>query len=320
MASTRSAILAASKAMPGGGRPNPGPQQMQGPYVGQMSPLVQQLGNERGYCLAPETRVLCPDFLWHPVGSLIPGDDVIAFDEKPEPGRRRHMHIATVLATPRLVRPSHRVRFTNGREVVASAEHMWLSPDSRWMLTRNLCPGREVMYLGAPWDGPDTSWESGWLAGAFDGEANLSPRGGKSAGCGWYLNFTQKSGGVLDHAEQLLKEKGYEVRPEVNDLAKDMYRLCVTGMYDCFRFLGECRPVRLLAKAPAWLEGTSYARSRGTVRSREYVAIVESVEFLGDREVVGIATSTRTLFAEGLFSHNSNLYGGFLPRPPRDVH
>jgi Phage portal protein len=44
-----SAILAASKAMPGAAARTMSPQQMQGPYTGRMSPLVQQLSNERGY-------------------------------------------------------------------------------------------------------------------------------------------------------------------------------------------------------------------------------------------------------------------------------
>jgi 8-oxo-dGTP pyrophosphatase MutT (NUDIX family) len=48
-----------------------------------------------------------------------------------------------------------------------------------------------------------------------------------------------------------------------------------------------------------------------------YNAVVESVEYLGEQDVVAISTSTRTLFAEGLYSHNSNSYGPFLPRPAR---
>ena len=43
----RSAIIAATKAMPGAARPTPAPQG--GTYYGALSPLVQQLNNERGY-------------------------------------------------------------------------------------------------------------------------------------------------------------------------------------------------------------------------------------------------------------------------------
>ena len=35
--------------MPGAASRTVSPQQMQGPYIGRMSPLVQQLNNERGY-------------------------------------------------------------------------------------------------------------------------------------------------------------------------------------------------------------------------------------------------------------------------------
>jgi 2'-5' RNA ligase len=44
-----SAILSASKALPGGARPTSASQAGQGPYIGRISPLVQQLANERGY-------------------------------------------------------------------------------------------------------------------------------------------------------------------------------------------------------------------------------------------------------------------------------
>ena len=64
------------------------------------------------------------------------------------------------------------------------------------------------------------------------------------------------------------------------------------------RFLGEIRPKRLLAKAAQWYEGKAPNHVDG------YVDVIK-MEYLGDQEVVAIGTSTKTLFVEGFFSHNS---------------
>jgi 2'-5' RNA ligase len=89
-----SAILAASKSMPGGGRPNPGPQQQQGPYIGRMSPLVQQLNNEHGYAntyggFLPRPPQTFTDGAFSPFSPImpVPIDAPPPGFERPEPRR-----------------------------------------------------------------------------------------------------------------------------------------------------------------------------------------------------------------------------------------
>jgi hypothetical protein len=65
---------------------------------------------------------------------------------------------------------------------------------------------------------------------------------------------------------------------------------------EALRFLGQIRPRRLLAKFTPDALGTMHALSS--------VSVV-SIEDLGDRDVVAIQTTTGTLIAEGLASHNS---------------
>ena len=287
----------------------------QGNGFGTISPTVSNMYFNNPYCLAPQTRILCSDLIWRPVRDLAAGDEIIGFDEKSLPGQRRKMRIAKVLACPVIQQPSYRITLDDGREVVASSEHLWKEGSGgNWIYTRNLKPGRTIMDLGEPWE-TDDSWKGGWLAGVFDGEASLASRTEASPG-GWYISFPQNPGPVLDLCERLLKEDGYHVRHK-KDPGRDIHRLHVTGIYDCLRILGTCRPIRLLDKIPGWIDGISYARSRGKRRGQRYSATVKSVEFLGEQDVVAIATSTKTLFAEGLFSHNSNTYGPFLPRPSR---
>jgi hypothetical protein len=283
------------------------------------------------YCLSPETRVLCADLRWRPIGTLTVGDNILAFDEQPGESGRRKFRMAEVQATQRLMRPSYRVRFTDGREVVASAEHRWLRGagvresatyacvscgrpfarrqelgnhgkdahgqtgvfDPDWITTAELSAGCGIRDFGEPWH-EDQSRAAGYLAGAYDGEASLSSR---APGANFGVYFAQKPGVVLDHVREMVEAKGYSTSTVAG---LSCSALGITSAYNTLRFLGEMRPLRLLPKVPAWLEGRSPFRRRGA----KY-AVVESVEFLGDHEVVAIGTSTHTLIAEGLFSHNS---------------
>jgi len=189
--------------------------------------------------------------------------------------------------------------------LVVGEEHSLLSGerDSRWLRARYTRPGREIRDLGMPWQAGE-SWAHGWLAGAFDGEASLSSR--TKPGSGWFIVFAQLPGAVLDLADLLLGQMGFETRyknpkrhPDITH--RDVQKLAITGIYDCLRFLGECRPVRLLSKSQPWLEAGSPARTRGTARQRRYNAPMDNVEYLGEREIVALETDSRTMLAEGLF-------------------
>lgn len=248
--------------------------------------------------LGPSTRTLCADLIWRPVGDLAVGDELIAFEgplavsAKAPKRHRRRMRVATVASWAPVIFPCFRIEFTDGRQVVTCSEYQWLTdPSSRWVYTRNLTPGRLIRDLGLPWQVED-SWEAGWLGGAFDGEAWTAS--------GWCIGFCQNEGAVLDLAERLCEKRGYEFRKKA-DKGRDTRRIHITGIYDTLRFLGECRPIRLLEKSHGWIETRTPVRSRGSVRARRYSIAIEKIEFLGDVEAIAIQTSTQTILAEGLF-------------------
>jgi hypothetical protein len=68
------------------------------------------------------------------------------------------------------------------------------------------------------------------------------------------------------------------------------------GRSQLLRFLGQIRPRRLL--------GGFHPDDGGRIRSIGNVRI-KRIRFLGDREVIGLTTSTGTFVAEGFASHNS---------------
>lgn len=286
------------------------------------------------YCLDPATRILCKDLTWRPLGELKIGDELIAFDETAPAGGRRKFRTAQVESCDRIVRPSYRIRFTDGREVIASGEHRWLAArhgrgvaptgniceichihvktfnalqshrskhhgilgtfDPEWITTAEMRIGCRIKDFGIPWE-RDKSWEAGYLAGVFDGEASLYSAPSR----GYGISFAQKPGAVMDLTENLLRTR-VEKLTRLPAQASGVATLNVRGLYDSLRLMGECGQVRLNGKVAAWLEGRQCFQRVGP----KY-ATVESIEFLGDRGVVAIGTSTKTLIAEGLFSHNS---------------
>ena len=93
------------------------------PDIGFTFSLNPYRGCEHGciYCLVPETPVLCADMAWRPIGELRVGDELVGFDEYPEPGRTRKLRKATVESVSWSKRLTHRV-ITEQTEVAATAD------------------------------------------------------------------------------------------------------------------------------------------------------------------------------------------------------
>lgn len=263
-------------------------QHPQNPRQGDVGAIVESIRANGFYCLAPETLVLCADLVWRKLGELMVGDEVIGFDE--ELDKRQRFRRATVEATDRRTLDCYEVETALG-VTVASADHLWLVTRHRreWVRTADLRRDDQIVSFGAPWH-VDTSHGGGYLAGLFDGEGHLSER---------RVAMSQLPGAVLDEAIELLDRRGYtfDVRKHP-DSGVAMVRL-LGGRHEALRFLGSIRPRRLLAKAEQIWDGLlTWSRSG----NHEPVVGLRRV---GPREVVAIGTSTRTLIADGLLSHNS---------------
>ena len=85
-------------------------------------------------CVAPDTRILKADLTWSRAGEIMPGDELLAFDEtngEARPGLRapkryRRLAKGNVTGVRVLKKPAYRLTFDDGTSVVASENHMWL--------------------------------------------------------------------------------------------------------------------------------------------------------------------------------------------------
>lgn len=271
-------------------------------------------------CVGSQTRILTADLRWARAGDVQVGDQLVGFDETNgptlpglrAPSQYRRWRRTEVEAVTRIRKPSYRLVFDDGTEVVASEDHMWLGGSHRvggrgwrWQTTRGLVCNRKdqrswLLKLTDVVE-PEETWEAGWLAGFFDGEGNIISAGVRKAG--WRVSVAQKLGPEADLCEYLLKERGFDVRKSLRTHSngwKDVVAMYLGGgMPEVLRFLMLTRPQRLISNFvnDCLPHASLYSRSRQAVG-------LAVKEFLGEQEVMAIQTSSRTYVAEGLASHN----------------
>lgn len=269
-----------------------------------------------GFCVDPATRVLTADLRWVAIGELGEGEQIVAVDEHTPGGRgkARKMRTATVQRVGRVIRQAYRITLDDGREVVCTDRHPWLTrkvaTDAQWrslsgegnQVVGKIEVGTLVRSITTPWDGAD--YEDGWFSGMLDGEGSIS--NGNRAGC--QLCVSQVKGAVWDRAERYLEKRGYAYRVEEDGKperdgkhgSRPVGKLVLTRMDDIFRLLGQARPSRFVGRR--FWEGRELPGKRGA--GKAWAKVVE-IEPLGEQEMVDLQTSTGTYIAEGLVSHNT---------------
>ncbi|MBI5940126.1 MAG: hypothetical protein HY859_06845 [Caulobacterales bacterium] len=262
-------------------------------------------------CLAPGTRILTADLQWTPVEALKVGQRIAGFDEYPAPGvKQRKSTVAVVEELGRAVRPSVRI-VTDRGEVTASTGHLWLAkkgrPGFQWHRSDELAPGDQVQFLAEPWE-QDVTYDGGRVRGFLEGEgyagawsngAHAKPR----------IGWGQLPGRLIDEINGLVVDRGFSISVSHRQSGARKNTIALTevlgGWREVLRFLGVFRPTRLIERAEDLLSGHAFD-GRATIP-----ATVLAIEPLGDLEVVTIATSSKTLIAEGFLAHNC--YGNAMP-------
>lgn len=265
------------------------------------------------YCFSPETLVLRSDLRHVPANVIKVGDRVVAFDEDAtgtgalnrwgSEYKIRRMRTAVVEAVGRVWKPSVSVKTSDGRSIICSKDHMWLTHNAhreirtKWVTAENLSKHDKLLSLGT-WK-EDTSRKSGYLAGLYDGEGCLSSRGEGHHQSG--LTFSQKKGLVMDAFVRMMKDLqlpfSYRIRPPNSTSPCDFTQ--TTGIRNIMRVLGTLQPKRFQPRFEQMYEGVALVGGLAEIVS------VESVDEVGYQELVFIQTSTHTLVAEGFLSHNS---------------
>lgn len=266
-----------------------------------------------GVCLAPETLVLKADLTWVKIGEMKPGDQIVSVDEQP-PGNRkaRRLRRGIVQGVVRFKRDCYRITFDNGKTLICTGQHPWLSrksmPQWEW---RSICEkGKRRLSVGSKIRRivPDTwqigDFEDGWMGGLLDGEGSLA----KNKRLGGNIGVSQVEGEVFARALNYFKSNGYTYRIEIDKPArkskygkKPVNKIVISRIDEIFKLIGKTRPSRFINSD--WWEGKELPGISGA----GYSTIV-NIEHIGEHEVVDLQTSVGTYIAEGYVSHNTTFF------------
>lgn len=282
--------------------------------------ITKQIEKERcvrppnGYCtlcLSSETKVLMEDLKWKRLGDLKIGDSIVGFDEYCEGRKTRKLKPAIITKHQVDRMPCFEIETTKGK-VVATAQHLWLCSrngsahkgrinwhrennkwlGTMWARTEVIRPGMKMCFFCDPWE-EDNTYEAGYLAAFFDSEGHLVDKA--------YVAADQKDNHAYRYMIDLLKQKGFTYTTyERGGKRGKVWTTLINGREQpSLRFVGSFRPKRLLQMSNRLWEGKAYF---GRAVS---LADVISITPLGEREIVRVETSTKTLIADGFMSHNS---------------
>lgn len=268
-------------------------------------------GRQQGCCLDPESKVLTADLRWVAIKDLVVGQELVACDEQAGGARGaiRKLRTSTVEKIWRVKKHAYRITLDDGRTLVCSGQHRWLtkqSPtDAHWASVEGkgafkkdlgrIRIGDHLRSITTPWGLPDL--DDAWFGGMLDGEGSLDflTRTGAD------LAVTQTVGPVLSKMQDHCLARGF-THCSVKDPRKDVYSISISGMSHIFRVIGLSRPVRFVGKR--WWDGKRMP-DNGWRK-------VVSIEPLGEMELVDIQTDLQTYVAEGIVSHNSTYTEGRL--------
>lgn len=279
-------------------------------------------------CVAADTPILCADLIWRAAGDLVVGDRLIGLDETSASRRGRRLRPAVVTANALAEDWLFEVT-TNHGSVRCNANHPWLAlppPQDRrgrggthwrWVKTSDLKVTDQVMRPADLWTS-DTSWESGWLAGMYDGEGCLSfakqssqsvPNavGSDTSYLGVHLTMSQREGSTAERIKAALYKlvgthcihrREAVTRSDGKGYRQPFYHFIVTRRTDVMRILGSIRPPRLLIKSAGVWDGRP-------INGNHRETFVTSIAPVGMGTIANLSTTTRTYIAGGFAMHNS---------------
>ncbi len=267
-------------------------------------PLIPQLvGFDR--CLHPNTKVLRCDLTWDKISNIKVGDSLIGIDETAlgaKQGRTRRLRNTRVTSTSKVTLPAFLIILDNGRDLITSAEHPWLArrgitrgSTDEWIRTSDLKIGNYLRDGFDVWE-TDTSYDAGRISGLLDGEGCVVASRNNSI----IFGVTDKD--ITDDYIRILKSKGFCYSRYDRTLAsgKVIVQIKIQNQRDTTRLMGSIRPKRLLKNFT--LDG------RELVDRNSHTRIVDIIKLPESMEMVAIQTTGKTFVAEGILTHNSNIF------------
>jgi len=256
-------------------------------------------------CVDKHTPVLCADLSWRTAGSLKEGEEIIGFDAEYK-GKFRYIKKGKVLFNNIEKAKCVGIELSTGEILYSTPDHEWLVKMAGnklvWREAKDLGKTKKgtSVYLprvfGKPWF-KDNSYESGYLAAAFDGEGSIDKTNS--------IFFTQVNNEMLERVDKYLKEKGYSYKIKEKHTPphrQQCYDIRIYGIKNIFNILGTTDSVRLKRKLFSYLDSSNGQAMR--TNPDDLVKVVNVFD-AGEREIAVLSTDLETHFTGGFPSHNT---------------
>lgn len=261
----------------------------------------QQWGVIAGACLQQDHKVLTSDLRYIPLKELKVGDRLVSFEEGVSDKRSRRYKEGEVLKLKPKNMPILKVTLESGKEFKVTEDHLWFVKTGskyHWVETNSLRKGTCIPKLLPEFE-KDCSYDSGWLAGIYDGEGSLCKRNTTGGSC-FQMAVSQAQGVVLDKMKKVLKDTcEVEVTTSLGaNVNKQVENLRVKGgVRNILKVLGKLRPQRLLNKFNP--EDMGRINCPNALNDK-----VVKVEPFGDDTIIQIEVNEGTMIVEGYGHHN----------------
>jgi len=260
-------------------------------------------------CMAPSTLVLTQDLNWVRLSQLKIGDKLVGLDEQHE-GAGRHLRPAEVLAAEPVRLPSYKIKTEKGEMTVSSVHPLLarkikksykkIGEGFNWVEAQNLTDEYEIAFAADPWyGGIYNALDQLWMGGILDGEGCLSaPKATSTRKYNTVLSVGQNQGPVFDRIGKILDDTDIKYTIHKNQNS-NCYQYRMATKWDSMKALRAFPTTRLWPKRDTVWEGAKiYGKYSNAVK-------VQSIEFIGEADLIALETSTKTFIGDGFYQHNS---------------
>jgi len=270
-------------------------------------------------CLTPGHRVLKSDLTWENVENIVPGEELLAFDEEPEEGyRTRRFKTSKVINNIPIEKEVFEIELEDGQVLTATGDHPWLvqlglgSKDTGYWVWRTTEQLKESLgyknrtvsltKMLNTWD-KDDSFEAGYLSGCFDSDGcvSFSSRTERVNDTEVLsVSFSQNNlihGSIVDKVEECLDKCNTKYSSSYYDQEnKNQLSIYIKGgLANKLEFLGRMGIVK-----QDNLDFNKLGRITNIGRIN-----IKSIKSTGIKTVCGLETSSKTYISEGFGSHNT---------------
>lgn len=284
-------------------------------------------------CVTETTKVLKEDLTWVEAGELKVGDELVGFEEGNvnkcriddkwigNSGKYRKFEKSIITGYEKKLAPVYRITFDDNSYVDTTEDHKWLGmapkdQNHRWFKTSYLKPGYRCIKPFDVWE-TEEDYNSGYLSGIIDADGSISKDG-------YYNTAIYQSdkinNDICKKINNVLEDKNIEYSEDYIETSKiistsykgaEKIKYPTEGVSHVFRILGSIYDkLKYIGKYRIQKELRIFSSDNlGYVRvPSSKIRTVINKEYIGEKTIVVMQTSSKTFIANGYLMHNCNRF------------